>query len=351
MFKVRFLLPLILLLLSGCGEKIRKTAEPVKTGKNTVTIKKEKFSRFIFVGMADQKAGLYEYNVPGKKHKEFWSNYNEQVVELSYSPDMRSAFFLTAGHLGKKSVLPYITRVRLYLIDLDSLKVKFIKNFGDGVQVFTQWENNNNFKVIVNSIDTIVATYINQQTFIYNTFGKEQLNEVQTYDLTTTGYPKPYRNKTNYTSPDGRFKLINKNADSTKVYLADRRKNKTDFIITNDQQLNQFFWSDDGKYLIFSTIDISADNKTLNTKEPLTSGLYVYNIQQKKIVKEWEGDGIKNFFIKNDLLIFDNGFDENSSISIFNYMTLKIIDVIKVRGGCGLRNIPELPIHQLRIKA
>ncbi len=343
MYRIKIFLCIFFLLLSGCGEKTREKSKTYSSAKNSLTEKGRKFTNFIFVGMADQKAGLYKYDLSRKKYKEFWSNYNEQVVELSYSPDRKSAFFLTAGHLGKKSVLPFITRVKLYLINLDSLKVKFIKNFGDGVQVFTQWENNNNFKVVMNGIDSIVATYINQQTFIYNIFGKEQLNEVQTYDLTTTGYPEPYHSKVSYNSPDGRFKLINKNADTTKIYLADIRKNRTDLIVVSDQHLNEFQWSDEGKYLIFSTIDISAKNKTFDTKESQTSGLYIYDLRKKKIVKEWNGDGIKNFFIKNDFLIFDNGFGDNSSVSIFNCRTLKIIDAIKIKGGCGLRNIPEFP--------
>ncbi len=337
------LLLFFLVLIVGCGNKQQKPPELVQVKKDKKIIKQEKFDSFLFVGVIVHKAGIYKFDVIKKKRKEFWSNYNEQVVELSYSPDRKSAFFLTAGHLGKRSFLPYITKVRLYLIDISTYKVKFIKSLGNGVQVFTQWDSNSNFKVIVNRSDKIVPTYINQQTYIYNLFGKELLNEIQTYDLTKNRYPRPPHNKLNYYSPDGKYKLVNQSADSTSVYLVDDKTDSANFITSNSQQLNEFSWSYDENYLIFSTIDIRVSNKTLSSKEPATSSLYIYDIQQKKIVEEWKGNGVKNFFIRNDFLIFDNGFEKKSSITIFNYRTLKVYDVIKLKNGCGLRSIPELP--------
>jgi hypothetical protein len=327
----------------GCREKQQKLPELIQAKKGEQVVKPEKFDSFLFVGVIVHKPGIYKFDVIKKKRSDFWSNYNEQVVELSYSPDRKSAFFLTAGHFGKRSFLPYITRVRLYLIDIPTYKIKFIKNLGNGVQVFTQWDSNNNFKVIMNRADKIVPTYINQQTCIYNLYGKELLNEIQTYDLTKSPYPRPPRNKVNYNSPGGNYKLVNQAADSTNVYLEDNQKNTVNFITTSSQQLNEFAWSYDENYLIFSTIDITVGNKTLSSKEPATSSLYIYNIKEKKIVNEWRGNGVKNFFIKNDFLIFDNGFEKNSSITIFNYRTLKVYEVIKLKSGCGLRSIPELP--------
>ncbi len=343
MHKIFFILLLFLLLLIGCGEKPQKSTETPIVKKEKPVIQKDKFDSFLFIGVIIHKPGIYEYNVAKKRRKEFWSNYNEQVVELSYSPDRKFAFFLTAAHLGKKSLLPFITRVKLYLVDIATLKVKFVKNFGDGAQVFTQWQNESNYKVIVNRTDKIVPTYINQQTYIYNTFGKELLDEIQTYDMTKSGYPRPPHSPINYASPDADYKIINRSADSTNLYLEDFQKNSSYFLTSNSQQLNEFAWSDDENFLIFSTIDITVSNKTLNSKAPATSDLFIYDISQNKIVKEWKGNGVKNFFIKNDFLIFDNGFDENSSITIFNFRTLKVYDVIKLRSGCGLRNIPEFP--------
>ena len=343
MLKTSLYLLIILFFVAGCGEKPQKPVKTVPVKKEKPVVKKEKFKSFLFVGIIVHKPGIYKYDVVNKKRTEFWSNYNEQVVELSYSPDRKSAFFLTAGYLGKKSFLPYITRVKLYLVDLDSSKVKFIKNFGDGVQVFTQWQGDSNFKIVVNRADKIVPTYINQQIYIYNVFGKELLNEVQTYDLTKNAYPRPPHNPLSYESPDGEYKVVNSTKDSTNLYLENLNEETYSFIASSSQKLNNFTWSYDGNYLIFSTIDITAGNKTLKSKEPATSNLYIYDVKQDKVVKEWKGTGVKNFFIKNDFLIFDNGFGEKSSITIINYRTLKVYAVIRLRSGCGLRSIPELP--------
>ncbi|HKI79696.1 MAG TPA: hypothetical protein VKA26_14240 [Ignavibacteriaceae bacterium] len=343
MVKFKYIISLLFILTVGCNKNVKPPEKAEQRKADTVSVKKEKFDSFIFVGMIEHKPGLYKYDVEKKEYSEFWSNYNEQVVELSYSPDGKTAYFLTAGHFGKKNIFPYITRVKVYLINIDSSKVKFIKRVGDGVQVFTQWEDDYNFKVIINRIDKIVATYIKADTYIFNLFGKEILSEKQTYDITKTGYPRPKTRPVDYNSHSGKYNLVNNSSDSTNVYIENISESSTEFVFANEQKLNKFDWSPDEKYLVFSTINISAKNNTLKAKTPETSGLYIYDIPQNKIIKKWKGSGVKNFFIKNDLLIFDNGFDLNSTITIFDYKTLEPVDSIKVGRGCGLRNIPEIP--------
>ena len=345
MVKIKLILFTLVIVLAGCGKKNDRPAENKSAQKDTtVVVKEEKHSgSFIFVGMIEHKPGLYRYNFATKKYEQFWSNYNEQVVELSYSPDKKSLFFLTAGHFGKKSLFPYITRVKLYQVYPDSSKVRFVKRIGDGIQVFTQWEDNNNFKVIINRIDEIVATHIYQQTYIYNVFGKEVLNEKEIFDITKSGYPRPKHKPENFNSPSGRYTLLNESKDTTQTYLVDLKKDDKYFITANEQLLNKFSWPMNEKYLVFSTVNLLADNQKAKSKVPETSTLILYNTAQHNIVKEWGGSGVKNFFICDDLLIFDNGFLDNSSITIFDLRNLQPYDEIKIKRGCGLRNIPEIP--------
>jgi hypothetical protein len=61
------------------------------------------------------------------------------------------------------------------------------------------------------------------------------------------------------------------------------------------------------------------------------------------VVKEWTGGGYKNFFTINDFLIFDDGFGKKSSIYIYNFETGNLIKQIKIKNGCGLNEIPEVP--------
>ena len=345
MVKNKLILLAVVILLAGCGQKKEPPVENKNLVKDsTAAVKIEKHSgSFIFVGMIEHKPGLYRYDFATKKYRQFWSNYNEQVVELSYSPDKKSLFFLTAGHFGKKSLFPYITRVKLYQVDLDSSRVKFIKRIGDGIQVFTQWEDNNNFKVVINRIDEIVATHIYQQTYIYNIFGKEVLNEKEIFDITKSGYPRPNHKPENFNSPSGRYTLLNEGKDTTQVYLLDLKKDDKYFITANGQQLNKFSWPMNERYLVFSTVNLLMNEGKTKLKDTETSSLIIYNTMQQNIVKEWGGSGVKNFFIKDDLLIFDNGFLDNSRITIFDLRNLQPYDEIKINRGCGLRNIPELP--------
>lgn len=345
-FKI-FLLTLALL-LAGCnGNADHPGGSPVPAADSSaVKTVPDKFDDFIFVGMIEHKAGLYKYDFATKKYSRFWSNYNEQVVELSYSPDKKKAFFLTAGHYGKKNIFPYITRVKLYEINIDSQKVKFIKRIGKGIQVFTQWEDNNNFKVVINRIDEIVATYIRQQTYIYNVFGKELLNETEIFDLTKSGYPRPAHKPDDFNSPSGKFTLLNKGQDTTQVYLVDHQLGEQFYITGNSQQINKFTWPLNEKYLVFSTIDLGIKNKSIGSGEEETSTLVIFDNRAHKILKQWRGSGVKNFYIRNEFLIFDNGFLNNSEIIIFNLNTMRQFDNIKIRRGCGLRNIPEIPNYR-----
>jgi len=42
-------------------------------------------------------------------------------------------------------------------------------------------------------------------------------------------------------------------------------------------------------------------------------------------------------------LIFDDGFNNNSIINIYDLIQKKIVDFIKPREGCGLVTMPILP--------
>ena len=84
------------------------------------------------------------------------------------------------------------------------------------------------------------------------------------------------------------------------------------------------------------------NNETIKTKNPETSELFIYSLSADSLIGAFGGAGLKNFFTLNDLLIFDDGFGNNSVINIFDIKEKKIIDVIKPRDGCGLVYIPQL---------
>jgi hypothetical protein len=107
-----------------------------------------------------------------------------------------------------------------------------------------------------------------------------------------------------------------------------------------DHNLNKINWSDDDQFIFISTLDL--ENESIKTREPETSELFVYSIAEDSVVASWKGGGVKNFFTIDSLIVFDNEFDSNSSIKIYNYFKNELIDELKIKEKCGLYFIPEL---------
>lgn len=343
MLKFKYLLFITaILLIAGCSNKTKdsnRTGKIHKTVKDTV----QKSYGFYFVGMTGKNPGIYHFNSEGNSYKIFWSSDKEKVVDLSYSNEKSSIFFLTSTDYGKNGVFPFINNIKLYLLNPDSSKVKFITAIGSGLQVFTAWSVDNSYKVVLNSFDTTVADYVNQHTLILSEFGKILLNETKTFNIVKEGYPRPPEIPISRKSPDSKYTIFTPDSLSTTIYLESIKNGKKVLITQGEQKLNHVEWTPDGKYLIFSTLNITPRNETLYKKNPSTSQIFLYSLTGKKILQKWGGGGIKNFYIKNGLLIFDDGFSNNSTIKIYDYNSQKLLKTIKVKGGCGLRNIPVIP--------
>ncbi len=340
MVKIKILIITLLLLYTGCNN-VKKNDE-VKAGK----IEKEKavktdnkLTNFVFVGMVGNKPGLYEYRGKNTKPAPLWSDRIEKVIELSYPDNMEAAFFLTAKSAGKSGVFPFVKNVKLYRINMDPPKVSFLSSIGTGLQVYTRWENYNTFKVVLNSFDKKIAKNVNQHSTVYSVFGKKQLDENKVYDIAKDGYPQIPDKPVNLASPGGNF-LVNK--DESKIEIVNKKNSTEKMIVTEtSQKIKQVAWTED--YAIISTIDVSPGNETIYNKNPETSKIIIYSLKDKKVVKQFNGGGLKNFFVKNQFVVFDDGFAENSSIKIYNFIKNEIVDEIKINGGCGLENIPEIP--------
>ncbi len=345
MLKKHWIILIILIFtIYGCSKKNEQVKKNDKSNQKITKEIHENINSFVFVGIIENNPGLYKYSIKNKSYKIFWSDRTEKVVDLSYNKNRNAAFFVTAGNYGKQGAFPFVKNVKVYLFKNDSSStIEQVEKIGSGLQVFTRWENNNTFKIIINSIDKIVATYVNQRTLIFNTFGKKLLDETQTFDLAKEGYPKPPREKAEINSPDNEYSIYSEGDSLFTYFLVRNSLNEKDSIVNQTQKLNEVQWSVDNKFLVFNTLFLSPSNQTLYTKDPQTSGLYVYSVNQKKLVKYWTGGGFKNFFLTNNYLIFDTGFKDNSKIIIYNYRKNKIQNTVEIRNGCGIKNIPLIP--------
>jgi len=333
-------------LLSGCISKNDRHVEKVAPDSvRSKALNETPVMRGIFfAGQIGKKSGLYKYELSTKIYSECWHNDEEEVVELSYSPDKKSAFLLTAHQSGKRGVFPFINKVKLYSISVDSGAVKFIDNIGTGLQVFSVWENNNSFRVVLNIIDVTVAKEVDQLIKTFNSSGEKISDEEKTYNLAKDGFPQFIGIKKDLLSPNKRFSISSFDSAQTQIYLMDHSKNDAQIMIARlNQKLNYVDWSNDGNFLFFSTIDISPGNETLYDKSPATSKLFIFSLRNTNLIKTFEGAGIKNFMFDGDILLFDDGFGDKSRIFIYNFRTDQMIDSIKISGGCGLKKIPMIP--------
>ncbi|MEI7812324.1 MAG: hypothetical protein WCJ01_07855 [Ignavibacteria bacterium] len=305
---------------------------------------RDDYAEVFFAGKYRGIASVYKYNIRTKKTQFVWSKPQEMVVELVYSEDRRSVFFITASEYGRKTIFPYVNNVKLYRITTATMKIEKLKTLGNGVQLFTNRETPNSLQIIFNSFDKKKSTIVIQNKFVYNSNGRMLLNEKKIFDIVTDKYPASFAETTENMSPDNKYKLLVKNIRGLNIfYFAGQDSKNNVVIIKSKQMVNQVAWSDDGKYLIFSTNNISPNNRTLYSSYPQTSGLFVYSAIEKKLLSDWHGGGYKNFILQGDLLFFDDGFNDHSKIFIHEIKTNKITDTIELSGGNGIRNIPTTP--------
>lgn len=299
------------------------------------------FSDLIIVGLYNGFTSLYRYSLKSGSVELFWQKIGEKVIELENAKDTSITFFITAQKTDRKGIFPYITDVKLYKAYLLADKIELLQNLENSIQIFTDWENFNSFKVILNSFDDKVSTFINQRVFIYNTSGKIITNTFKTFDLVKENYPQLPEHKNKMISPGNEYYLLDSLVEEKNDYYL-KTSLKKHLIFSSEQTLNKVEWADN-RFLVFSTSDILPSNKSIFSNFPQTSTLTVYDINNRKMLRQWKNDGIKNFKINSDYLFFDDGFGKKSRIYVYNLMTDKIIDTISISGGCGIKNIPYFP--------
>jgi hypothetical protein len=295
------------------------------------------FNSFLFLTEWFDKVGVYNYDISKKKYSPVWWHPRENVVMLVYKPGNFPAYFLTAQRMGERANFPLFSRLKLFIISPDLLETKQIDKLGNGLQFTARWNSDNNLEVIYTSVDKTIASYINQYTKVYDHYGKLIDSDLKTFDMEKSGFPEllPPRNKT--LSPSGNFG-VSFREDS--VFLKTARSDSIRFVAVIEHGLNKINWSEDENFLFISTLN--PEKETTKTKEPETSELFIYSLSADSLIDVFGGAGLKNFFSTNDLLIFDNGFDKNSIIYIYNLSQQAIVDSIRTKEGCGLVVMPQL---------
>ena len=327
---------LFILLFAACNDSV-KNAKQSDTNEIQDTLSTDKENTFLFLTEWFDKVGVYKYDISKKKYSLVWWHPRENVVLLVYKPGRHPAYFITSDKIGTRGNFPAFSDLKLFIISNDLSEIKQIDDIGDGIQFTARWNEDENLELIYTAVDLSIASYVNQYTRVYDHYGKLYDSDIKTFDIQKSGFPElvPPRNST--ISPSGKFGV---SIRSDSLFLKTAGTDTFEFITVLKHNLNKLKWSDDEEYLFISTLDLN--NETVKTKKPETSELFIYSLTADSLIGVFGGAGVKNFFTLGDLLIFDDGFANNSVINIFDIKEKKIIDAIKPRDGCGLVYIPQL---------
>lgn len=327
---------LLLVLITSCKDS-GKTEQQTDTTRITDSLTSGDGKSFLFLTTWFDKVGVNKYDLEKKKYKPVWWHPRENVVMLIYLPGKLPTYFLTADKINSKENIPAFSGLKLFIISSDLSETKQIDDIGDGVQFTARWNDDENLELLFTAVDKTIANYVNQYTKVYDHYGKLVDSEIRTFDILKSGFPQLVPPRSPSLSPSGKFGVSFKQ-DS--VFLKSAGSDSLKFVSVMKHNLNKLKWGEDEKYLIISTLDLN--NETVKTKNPETSELFIYSLETDSLIGAFGGAGIKNFVTLSDLLIFDDGFNNNSVINIFDLKKKKIVNTIKPASGAGLVIIPQI---------
>lgn len=318
-----------------------KKADENKPAERAATAKVD---GFVFVGNVAANASLLSFTFSDNRIDTLWQNKKEQVSYYSQFNNSQRSFFITTTEQVKKGVFPQVKDISLYFISQGKSSVRKVKNFGNGLQFFAYWQDSNSVKLIINAIDPTTASYVEQKSLVVSWEGQQLFEEKKVYDLTKEGYPRLPQLPLEFSSSYSGASILSGQQNEIRVKM---HNGQSDEIASASKfRISQIAWSENARWVFLTTGFIHPDNATLYSANPQTAKLYVFDLEKRMLLFSKASGGFLHIRQVNGLLLFDEGFGEKSMIRIYNPETNKIIHEIKINGGCGLTNIPQIPDYE-----
>lgn len=328
------------LFLISCKDASKTEQQTDTTGiADTSTSSSE--NSFLFLTEWFDKVGVHKYDLVSKKYKPVWWHPRENVVMLIYKPGKLPTYFLTADKISSKRNIPAFSGLKLFIISNDLSEIKQIDDLNDGVQFTARWNDDENLELLFTAVDKTIANYVNQYTKVYDHYGKLVDSEIRTFDILKSGFPQLAPPRNSSLSPSGKIGVSFKK-DS--VFIKSATSDSLQFVTVMKHNLNKLKWSEDEKYLFISTLDLN--NEAINSKNPETSELFIYSLDADSLIGAFGGAGTKNFVNLNNLLIFDDGVNQDCVIKIFDLKQAGIRDIVKTHHGCSLVTMPVFNLNE-----
>ncbi len=328
----------IAILAGGCGGKNRSTnSAGLKAPRDTMT-------QFLFAGKVRKQTEVYIYNITTAKYIPLKSSFPGKVVDVHTNSSRTLATIITVSKSGKNGVFPYFQKARLYLLDGKTFATIKTISLGDGIQFVSGFDSDSTFSVTINKIESNMVSHVARQRIIFSRKGDPVNESIKIYDFVKEGYPPLPKQRLQLLSENEKFSITPN--DKNAIFLHGGIENPKLLAGESNEKLNAISWTADGTVVVFSTIDVSRNNTTLQTAQPQTSTLYVFSLAENTLLLKIDGAGFKHFDIINDLVIYDNGFGNESRVHIYDLHKKIETRLISFPAGCGLTNISELPQYE-----
>ncbi len=330
---------IIALLLSGCGGKNRNNkSSGLKNYSDTVT-------RFLFAGKLGKETALYEYDIAADKYFPLKNRGRGKIVDIQANPSRTYIYVITAAKEGHGGVFPFFQKAQLHLLNGRTFAPIKTISIGDGIQLVGGCDSDSTFGITINKIQSNMYSHIAQNKIVFSQDGSRLKEETRMYDFSKEGYPPLPKPKLQLLSNNEKYSITpnEKNA----LFLHGGVENPKLLAKESKQKMNAIRWTNDESAVVFSTIDVSRNNATLQTAKPQTSTLYIFSLTENVMLKTIEGSGFKHFDIIGNFVIYDDGFGEESRVHIYDLQKKNETRIISIAAGCGLTNIPELPQYGL----
>ncbi|MFA7228284.1 MAG: hypothetical protein WC061_04550 [Melioribacteraceae bacterium] len=298
----------------------------------------DSYANVLFVSKYLNRPSVFSFNIITNQIEVEWSNPLMKVVALNYGPDHSTAFISAALSSGRRGGVSYINDAALYLMKREEERTLELEKMGDGIQLYTYWENKDTFKVNYSSVDSIDAKTVVQKIYPFNINGKRGVVKERRFDLLKSGFPFPPKRSPSVISPNNRFRFraVYSQGESY-IYLRDFDEKSEQLTSTIYGKLTDARWSEDGNFLF---IVINKSGPVQNENASKAGELLIIDAVQKKPVRIFSGFSYENLLVHGKLLFFDKRSEDISQIEIYDYRRDKIIQTISMYTGCGLNNLP-----------
>lgn len=292
-----------------------------------------------FVAKYLDRPSVFNFNLVTKQIEVEWSEYGKKVVSLNHSTDHNSVFITTANRYIMQTGKRYIYDARVFLMKREEEMNKELARLGNGVQMYTFWENKDTFKVNITFIDSVESRKVTQKIIPFELNGNLGRTQERSFDLLRDGFPAPPKRAPKEISPNNRFRFraVSSQGESY-IYLRDFNEKSEQLTVSTKQIIRDGRWSDEGNYLYI----ITEPDKIVSRKqksEP-TGELFIIDAVEKKLVRTFSEFRYENLLVHGKLLFFDERSDQTAQIKVYDSKHDKILHTISMFGGCGLNNLP-----------